>query len=50
MSFAGWNIWKNQKGMQAAEEEAKKSGSTTGYDDNRPWNMVFQKGVVDETY
>ena len=41
---------RTRRSLQSLHEEAVSRGSTTDYDDARPWNIVFRKVVTDETF
>ena len=36
--------------LQSVHDEAVSRGSSTDYDDARPWNLVFRRVVTDETF
>ena len=36
--------------LQSVHEDAVRRGSSTDYDDARPWNLVFRRVITDETF
>ena len=41
---------RTRRQLQALHQDALAKGTTTDYDDARPWNLVWQKVVPDETF
>ena len=39
-----------RRNLQSAHEDAVARGSSTDYDDARPWNLVFRRVVADESF